>query len=86
MNKKVLVWVAIISCITLVTGIFFKQFFSLDTFVTVPTINFGDITMPSILAGGLFFWGMLLIVCGLAEFVKESIQKIKSFKQKRISN
>ena len=52
-KKKIIVWTIIVLIAFFVPAIFMKQFFNLDNMVTVPTMNFGDITMPGIIAGGI---------------------------------
>lgn len=78
-KKKVLVWCLIIILCILIPGIFMKQFLNLDSIVVVPTINFGDIKMPAIIAGALGFWGFLLLIYGIIKGILELIKYIKQF-------
>ncbi len=64
-KKKILVWCIIIIVLFLVPAIFMKQFFDLQNMVTIPTINFGEIRMPGLIAGGIGFWGFVLIIWGI---------------------
>lgn len=85
-KKKVLVWCIIILVLFFIPAIFVKQFLELDTFVKIPTINFGTITMPGLIAGGLGFWGMALIVIGIIVGIKNGIISIKKCIKKRTAS
>lgn len=77
-KKKIIVWTIIVLVAFFVPAIFMKQFFNLDNMVTVPTINFGDITMPGIIAGGIGFWGIILVIWGIINASNDGIKFIKS--------
>lgn len=83
-KKKVLVWTLIVLIAFFIPAIFMKQFFNLDKMVTIPTINYGNITMPSLLAGGIIFWGMILIIWGIGNAGYDGFKFIRSkLKQKK---
>ena len=77
-KKKIIVWTIIVLIAFFVPAIFMKQFFNLDNMVTVPTMNFGDITMPGIIAGGIGFWGFILVIWGIINVGNDGIKFIKS--------
>lgn len=77
-KKKVLVWTLIILIAFFIPAIFMKQFFNLDNMVTIPTINYGDITMPGLIAGGISFWGMILIIWGIGNAGYDGFKFIRS--------
>jgi len=78
-TKVILVIIAI-----LVPGIFFTQLFNWDFLVDLQTINYGTITLPSVIAGAIFFWGMIAIVYGIYDLIRTGIAKLKNyFKQKK---
>ena len=77
-KKKIIVWTIIVLVAFFVPAIFMKQFFNLDNMVTVPTMNFGDITMPGIIAGGIGFWGIILVIWGIINAGNDGIKFIKS--------
>jgi len=77
-TKVILVIIAI-----LVPGIFFTQLFDWDFLVDIQTINYGTITLPSILAGAIFFWGTLLIIYGIFDLVRTGVIKLKNLVNKK---
>lgn len=82
MNTKTKVIFIIIAI--LVPGIFFTQFFNWGFLVDIETINYGTITLPSVIAGAIFFWGMIAIVYGIYDLIRTGIAKLKNyFKQKK---
>lgn len=82
-RKKVIAWTIIVLLLFFVPAIFIKQFLGLDSWETIPTINFGDITLPGIIVGGIFFWGIILILCAIFNGIKELILFIKKSIKKR---
>lgn len=81
-KKKIIAWIIICLVLFFIPAIFMKQFFNLDNMVTIPTINFGDITMPGLLAGGIGFWGFILIIYGIIIAVRDGYKWIVSKKKK----
>lgn len=82
-KKKVLVWCLIIILCILIPGIFMKQFLNLNNIVVVPTINFGNIKMPAIIAGALGFWGFLLLIYGIIKGILYVIKQLKKLISKK---
>lgn len=61
-----------------VPSIFFIQFFNLGFWFTYHSFMYDmDITIPSFLAGIIFFWGSLLIIYGSGNAIVQCIKKIK---------
>lgn len=82
-RKKIIAWTIIVLLLFFVPAIFIKQFLGLDSWETIPTINFGDITLPGIIVGGIFFWGIILILYAIFNGIKELILFIKKSIKKR---
>lgn len=82
-KKKIIAWIIICLVLFFIPAIFMKQFFNLDNMVTVPTINYGEITMPGLLAGGIAFWGFVLIICGIINAGHDGYIYLKRFISKK---
>lgn len=81
-KKKIIAWIIICLVLFFIPAIFMKQFFNLEKMVTIPTINFGNITLPGLLVGGIAFWGFVLIICGIISAVHDGYKWIVSKKKK----
>lgn len=73
-TKVILVVIAI-----LVSGIFFTLLFNWDFLVDIQTFNYGPITLPSVIAGAIFFWGIIAIIYGIYDLIKTGIIKLKNY-------